>query len=132
MSARNRRRVPIVCAGVLLAALGLGSVAPSQSQAADGTLTVTKGTVRATKLAGNLTGREAVLKGNSSTASQKVSGTGPLVLMARGISCKGNKFGPNRAVSSCPFTAYPAVTLTQSNNTFEMTGAPVNPLVVVS
>ncbi len=89
MSARSRRRVPIVCAGVLLAALGLGSVAPSQSQAADGTLTVTKGTVRATNLAGNLTGTEAVLKGNSSTASQKVSGTGPLVLMARGTSCKG-------------------------------------------
>jgi hypothetical protein len=89
LSASNRRKVPIVCAGVLLAALGLGSVAPSQSQAADGTLTVTKGTVRATQVAGNLTGREAVLKGNSSTASQKVSGTGPLVLMARGTSCKG-------------------------------------------
>jgi len=35
-------------------------------------------------------------------------------------------------VSSCPFTAYPAVTLTQSNNTFELTGATINPLIVVS
>jgi len=44
----------------------------------------------------------------------------------------GNKFGPNRAVTSCPFTAYPAVTLTQNNNTFELTGATINPLIVVS
>jgi len=51
---------------------------------------------------------------------------------AETASVTGNKFGPNRVVSSCPFTAYPEVTLTQSNNTFEMTGAPVNPLVVVS
>jgi hypothetical protein len=44
----------------------------------------------------------------------------------------GNKFGPNRAVSSCAFTAYPAVSLTQSSNTFELTGAAVKPLVTVS
>jgi hypothetical protein len=44
----------------------------------------------------------------------------------------GNKFGPNRAVTSCPFTAYPAVTLTHTNNTFELTGATINPLIVVS
>jgi hypothetical protein len=44
----------------------------------------------------------------------------------------GNKFGPNRAVSSCPFTAYPAVKLTQSGNTMELTGAAVNPLILVS
>jgi hypothetical protein len=44
----------------------------------------------------------------------------------------GNKFGPNRAVSSCPFTAYPAVKLTQSGNTMELTGAVVNPLILVS
>jgi hypothetical protein len=43
-----------------------------------------------------------------------------------------NKFGPNRKVQSCPFTAYPTVTLTQSNNTFELTGAPVTPLLVIS
>ncbi|GAA3608788.1 right-handed parallel beta-helix repeat-containing protein [Microlunatus ginsengisoli] len=43
-----------------------------------------------------------------------------------------NKFGPNRAVSSCPFTAFPAVKLTQSGNTMELTGAVVNPLIVVS
>ncbi|HEY3408168.1 MAG TPA: carbohydrate-binding domain-containing protein [Propionicimonas sp.] len=90
MSGRSRRKVPILYAGVLFAALGLGTVAPSQAQAADGTLTVAKGTVRATTLTGNLTGKEAVLKGNSSTASQKISGTGSLVLMARGTSCKGN------------------------------------------
>ncbi len=90
ISGRNRRKVPVVCAGVLLAALGLGTVASTQAQAADGTMTVSKGTVRATTLAGNLTGKEAVLKGNSSTASQKISGAGSLVLMARGTSCKGN------------------------------------------
>ncbi len=44
----------------------------------------------------------------------------------------GNKFGPNRAVSSCAFTAYPAVSLTQSSNTFELNGAAVKPLVTVS
>ena len=44
----------------------------------------------------------------------------------------GNKFGPNRAVSSCAFTSYPAVSLTQSSNTFEITGAAVHPLVMVS
>ncbi|HEY3548452.1 MAG TPA: hypothetical protein VGK17_20460 [Propionicimonas sp.] len=44
----------------------------------------------------------------------------------------GNKFGPNRAVSSCAFTAYPAVSLTQNSNTFELTGAAVKPLVTVS
>jgi len=44
----------------------------------------------------------------------------------------GNKFGPNRAVSSCAFTAYPTVSLTQSSNTFELTGAAVKPLVTVS
>jgi len=43
-----------------------------------------------------------------------------------------NKFGPNRAVSSCAFTSYPAVSLTQSGNTMELTGAKVNPLIVVS
>ena len=44
----------------------------------------------------------------------------------------GNQFGPNRKVSSCAFTAYPAVTLTQNTNTYEMTGTPVNPLIVIS
>jgi hypothetical protein len=44
----------------------------------------------------------------------------------------GNKFGPNRAVSSCAFTAYPAVSLTQNSNIFELTGAAVQPLVTVS
>ena len=34
-------------------------------------------------------------------------------------SVTGNKFGPNRKVSSCAFTAYPAVKLTQNGNTFE-------------
>lgn len=43
-----------------------------------------------------------------------------------------NEFGPNRKVSSCPFTAYPAVSLTASNNTMELTGAAVKPLIVVS
>jgi hypothetical protein len=43
-----------------------------------------------------------------------------------------NKFGPNRVVSSCAFTAYPAVSLTQSGNTFEQTGAAVTPLIKVS
>ncbi|HEX5335599.1 MAG TPA: hypothetical protein VFW55_06940, partial [Propionicimonas sp.] len=44
----------------------------------------------------------------------------------------GNKFGPNRAVSSCPFTAYPAVTLTQSGNTLEASGSTVRPVIKVS
>jgi len=44
----------------------------------------------------------------------------------------GNKFGPTRAVKSCAFTSYPAVKLTQGSNTFEVTGAPVTPLVTVS
>ena len=44
----------------------------------------------------------------------------------------GNKFGPNRKVSSCAFTAYPAVKLTQSGNTYELTGSIVTPLLLVS
>ena len=44
----------------------------------------------------------------------------------------GNKFGPNRKVSSCAFTAYPAVNLTQSGNTLENSGSAVKPLIVVS
>ena len=44
----------------------------------------------------------------------------------------GNKFGPNRKVSSCAFTAYPAVTLTQSGNTLEANGSTVKPVIVVS
>ncbi|MGK9149401.1 hypothetical protein KXS11_17330, partial [Plantibacter flavus] len=43
-----------------------------------------------------------------------------------------NQFGPNRVVSSCPFTAFPTVSLTQSGNTMENTGAKVNPLLLVS
>jgi hypothetical protein len=43
-----------------------------------------------------------------------------------------NKFGPHRAVASCPFTAYPAVNLTQYGNVMEQTGAVVNPLILVS
>ena len=43
-----------------------------------------------------------------------------------------NKFGPNRKISSCAFTAYPAVRLTASGNTFELTGAVVKPLLLVS
>jgi hypothetical protein len=43
-----------------------------------------------------------------------------------------NKFGPNRKVASCAFTAYPAVSLSQSGNTMELTGALVKPLIVVS
>ena len=88
-SESSRRKVPIVCAGVILAALGLGAAAPSEAHAADGPFKVTNGTVRATKLAGHLNGTEAVLKGNSSAASQTIPGKGPLVLMARGTSCKG-------------------------------------------
>jgi len=44
----------------------------------------------------------------------------------------GNKFGPNRAVSTCAFTTYPKVSLTESSNTFELTGKTVKPLVTVS
>ncbi|MCC6497747.1 MAG: hypothetical protein IT193_15960, partial [Propionibacteriaceae bacterium] len=43
-----------------------------------------------------------------------------------------NKFGPNRKVSSCAFTAYPAVNLTQNGNTYETSGGTVTPLIVVS
>ncbi len=89
MSDSRRRKVPIVCAGVILAALGLGAAAPSEAQAADSPFTMTNGTVRATTRSGNLNGTEAVLKGNSSTASQTISGTGSMFLMARGTSCKG-------------------------------------------
>jgi hypothetical protein len=74
---------------VILAALGLGAAAPSEAQAADSKMTVVNGTIRATSRAGNLNGTEAVLKGNSSTASQTISGKGPLILMARGTSCSG-------------------------------------------
>jgi hypothetical protein len=42
-----------------------------------------------------------------------------------------NTFGPNRAVSSCPFTAYPAVTLTATNNKL-WNGNTVTPLILVS
>jgi len=89
MSQSHRRKVPIVCAGVIVAALGLGAAAPTEAQAAESPLSVVKGTVRTTSLAGNLNGTEAVLKGNSSAASQTISGTGALFLMARGTSCKG-------------------------------------------
>ena len=82
-------KAPIVCAGMLLAALGLGAAAPSSAQAADSPLKVIKGTVRSTTRAGNLNGTVAVLKGNSSVAIQTVTGTGHLYLMARGTSCKG-------------------------------------------
>ncbi len=51
---------------------------------------------------------------------------------AETASVTGNKFGPNRAVSSCAFTSYPAVKLTQYSNTFENGGAAVAPLVLVS
>ncbi|MGV8910310.1 MAG: hypothetical protein ACOH1Y_15110, partial [Propionicimonas sp.] len=44
----------------------------------------------------------------------------------------GNKFGPNRQISSCAFTSYPKVSLAQGSNTFELTGRPVTPLVTVS
>lgn len=43
-----------------------------------------------------------------------------------------NRFGPNRAVSSCPFTAYPSVNLSQSGNSMELTGALVKALILVS
>ena len=44
----------------------------------------------------------------------------------------GNKFGPHRKLSSCAFTSYPKVSLTQGSNTFELTGKIVTPLVTVS
>lgn len=43
-----------------------------------------------------------------------------------------NKFGPNRAVRSCPFQAEPAVSLTASGNVYELDGLPVPILRVVS
>jgi hypothetical protein len=43
-----------------------------------------------------------------------------------------NVFGPDRAVSSCAFTAYPAVNLTASGNVFEADGSAVPVLRVVS
>ena len=43
-----------------------------------------------------------------------------------------NKFGPNRKVKSCAFTAYPAVNLTARGNVYEADGSPVNVLRVVS
>jgi hypothetical protein len=79
----------LLTASVTLAVVGLCSWAPPEAQAADGALSVTNGTVRATTRAGNLNGKEAVLKGNSSAATQTVTGTGALYLMARGTSCKG-------------------------------------------
>ncbi|HEY3339432.1 MAG TPA: carbohydrate-binding domain-containing protein, partial [Propionicimonas sp.] len=79
----------MVTASIMLAVLGFCSGAPSEAQAADSALSVTHGTIRATTLAGNLNGTEAVLKGNSSASTQTISGKGPLVLMARGTSCKG-------------------------------------------
>lgn len=42
-----------------------------------------------------------------------------------------NTFGPNRAVKSCAFTAYPAVKLTQSGNKMS-DGSAVKPLLLVS
>ena len=43
-----------------------------------------------------------------------------------------NKFGPNRKVKSCAFTAYPAINLTARGNVFEADGSPVSVLRVVS
>jgi hypothetical protein len=37
-----------------------------------------------------------------------------------------NKFGPNRKVRSCAFTAFPAVSLTARGNVYESDGSPVN------
>ena len=51
---------------------------------------------------------------------------------AETASVTGNKFGPNRKVSSCAFTSSPAVKLAHSNNTFEIGGAVVKPLMLVS
>jgi len=39
-----------------------------------------------------------------------------------------NKFGPNRKVQSCAFTAYPAVNLTARGNVYESDGSPVSVL----
>lgn len=43
-----------------------------------------------------------------------------------------NKFGPHRAVQSCPFTAYPDVHLQDSGNVFASDGSQVGVLRVVS
>jgi hypothetical protein len=51
---------------------------------------------------------------------------------AESATVTNNRFGPNRLVSSCAFTAYPAVALTQSGNTYEVNGGVVKPLIVVS
>jgi hypothetical protein len=37
-----------------------------------------------------------------------------------------NKFGPNRKIKSCAFTAFPAVNLTARGNVYEADGSPVN------
>ena len=39
-----------------------------------------------------------------------------------------NKFGPNRKVRGCAFTAYPAVNLTSRGNVYEADGSPVSVL----
>jgi len=41
---------------------------------------------------------------------------------------KGNKFGPNRAVKSCPFQAQPSVQLVASGNVYETSNLPVTVL----
>ncbi len=89
VAAGHKRLAQLLTASVSLALLGLTIGAPVEAQAADGALSVVNGTIRATTRAGNLNGKEAVLKGNSSTATQTVTGTGSLYLMARGTSCKG-------------------------------------------
>lgn len=89
MPAGHRSTAKLLTASAMAALLGLGIAAPVEAQAADGALSVHNGTVRSTTRAGNLNGKEAVLKGNSSTATQTVSGTGALYLMVRGTSCKG-------------------------------------------
>ncbi len=43
-----------------------------------------------------------------------------------------NKFGPNRAVRTCAFTAYPAIKLTASRNVYEESGLVVSILRLVS
>jgi len=43
-----------------------------------------------------------------------------------------NKFGPNRKVRNCAFTAYPVVQLTEGGNVYEADGSPVGVLRVVS
>jgi len=67
------------------------------------------------------------LDGGHCTVKLQIAGT-----WAETAQVTNNKFGPNRAVSSCPFTAYPAVNLTQSGNTFELTGGIVSPLIKIS